>query len=47
MLQLNIGLHYAMYLNITHVAMELFVVVEFKCQFEFHYSHQVIFIIYI
>jgi hypothetical protein len=48
MLQLNIGFHYVTYLNgITHVAMELFVVVEFKCQFKFHYSRQVVFIIYI
>jgi len=48
MLQLNIGLQCTTYLNgITHIAMELFVVVEFKCQFKFHYSHQVVFIIYI
>jgi hypothetical protein len=48
MLQLNIGLHYAIYLNgITHVAMELFVTIEFKHQFKFHYSCHVVFIIYI
>jgi hypothetical protein len=48
MLKLNIGLHYVMYLNgITHVAMELFVGIEFKRQFKFHYSHHVVFIIYI